>query len=58
MAQIASQTITISISKLVKDHEALDIVMTSEQLLSLVETLPNVVEQLLEDNKLVIEVVI
>jgi hypothetical protein len=58
MAQIASQTITISISKLVKDHEALDIVMTSEQLLALVETLPGVVEQLLEDNKLVIEVVI
>jgi len=58
MAQIASQTISISISKLVKDNEAPDSVLTSEQLLSLVETLPGVVEQLLEDNKLVIEVLI
>lgn len=56
MAQIACQTISISISKLIKDDEQLESVLSSEQLLALFENLPSVVEQLLEDSKLVIEV--
>lgn len=56
MAQIACQTISISISKLIKDDEQLESVLSSEQLLALFESLPSVVEQLLEDSKLVIEV--
>jgi hypothetical protein len=56
MAQIACQTISISISKLIKDDEQLASVLSSEQLLALFESLPSVVEQLLEDSTLVIEV--
>lgn len=46
MAQVACQTISISISKLIKDDEQLDSVLSSEQLLALFENLPSVVEQL------------
>ena len=56
MAQIACQNISISISKLIKDDEQLDSVLSSEQLLALFDSLPSVVEQLLDDSKLVIEV--
>jgi len=56
MAQIACQTISISISKLIKDDEQLASVLSSEQLLALFDSLPSVVEQLLEDSTLVIEV--
>jgi hypothetical protein len=58
MAQIANQTISISISKLIKDNEQLDSVLSSEQLLSLFESLPSVVEQIIDDTTLVIEVTI
>lgn len=56
MAQIASQTISITISKLIKDDDSVDNVLTTEQLLSLFESLPGVVEQLLDDSKLLIEI--
>ncbi len=55
MPQIASQTISITISKLVKNTQDSDSVLDNEQLLNLLETLPGVVEQLLDDASLVIE---
>lgn len=54
MAKICTQQISINISKLVRD-DADDTFLTDNQLLTLLETLPGVVEQLLDDNKLVVE---
>jgi antibiotic biosynthesis monooxygenase (ABM) superfamily enzyme len=56
MAQIISQEITIVISKLVKASQVDHIVITDEQLLTLAETLPGVVESLLEDEHVVVEI--
>jgi hypothetical protein len=56
MAKIVTQTIQIQIHKLVK-HDASDhTVCTSEQLLMLMETLPGVTEQILDDASLIVEV--
>jgi hypothetical protein len=54
MAKITTQAITINISKLVRDDDSNNF-LTEAQLLALLETLPGVVEQILDDNKLVVE---
>lgn len=56
MAHIISQELTIVISKLVKTSQADHNVITDEQLLTLADTLPGVVESLLEDDQLVVEI--
>ncbi len=58
MAKIATTTISLNISKLVRNDEDESSLLSEEQLLTLLETLPNVVEQLLDDSKLVIEATI
>jgi len=55
MAKICSQTLHISVSKLARDEEDAA-VLSDAQLLTLLETLPGVVEELLQDHKLVVEV--
>ena len=56
MATIAQQTISISIARLVKSTDREQSVLSDEQLMSLIENLPSVVEQLLDDDKLVVEI--
>lgn len=55
MAKIANQTLQLTVSKLVKDRDD-DSVLSDTQLLTLLETLPGVVEELLQDSTLVVEV--
>ena len=56
MAVIATQNIVISISKLVKNSESAT-ALTDQQLVTLLETLPSLVEELVDDAKLIVEVV-
>jgi hypothetical protein len=55
MASVINQTFIITVSKLVKQGGDAT-VMSDEQMISLMETLPTVVEGLLEDDKLVVEI--
>lgn len=55
MAHILQQNITISISKLVRTSSNNHSVLTDEQLQTLLDTLPSVVEQVLDDPSLVVE---
>ena len=56
MATIAQQNISISIARLLKSTDQDQSVLSDEQLMSLIENLPGVVEQLLDDDKLVVEI--
>lgn len=56
MAKIATKSIQIQIHKLVKDVESHVHICSSEQLQMLLETLPGVVEQILDDATLVVEI--
>lgn len=56
MAVIATQNIVITISKLVKNSELSDGALTDQQLTTLLETLPSLIEELVEDEKLIVEV--
>ena len=55
MAVIATQNIVISISKLVKNSESAT-ALAEQQLVNLLETLPSLVEELVDDSKLIVEV--
>jgi hypothetical protein len=55
MAAIASQNLTITVSKLVKSGTESS-VLTVEQIETLLDSLPSLIEQLIEDNSLVVEV--
>lgn len=57
MALIATQNIVITISKLIKNSElSQEGVLTDQQLTTLLETLPSLIEELVEDGKLIVEV--
>lgn len=56
MAQIIQQTFTIVVSRLVKDHSQ-ETACTEEQTQIMLETLPGVVEQILDSNGAVVEVI-
>lgn len=56
MAQIISEQIVIQIHKLVKSEHAAQSVLDAHKLQMLLETLPGIVEQLLEDSQLLVEV--
>ena len=56
MAKIVEQTITITVSKLVKSSHDADTPLTEEQLVTLVGSLPDLVEQLIDDDSAVVEV--
>ena len=56
MAAIATQNIVITISKLVKNSELSEGALTDQQLTTLLETLPSLIEELVEDEKLIVEV--
>ena len=56
MAQVVHTTFVITVSKLVKDSEAQTPVLDAEQAQLITDTLPGVVEELLNDSTVVIEV--
>lgn len=55
MAQIIEQKITIVVSKLVRTGHEDSAVLSDQQLVSLFETLPSVIEQVLDDNTVLVE---
>ena len=55
MAHIQQQTITVTISKLVRNQDELSQIVNSDQLTALLDTLPSVVEQILDDSTVVVE---
>jgi hypothetical protein len=57
MAHIIQQTFLITISKLVKNDHTQDVVCTPDQTHMLLDTLPGVVEQILEHAPVVVEVI-
>jgi hypothetical protein len=56
MAKIVQQTISITVSKLVKNDQEDESALTEEQLIAVVQSLPSVVEQLIDDTSAVVEV--
>lgn len=55
MAQIIEQKITIVVSRLVRSGSEDTTVLHDQQLVSLFETLPSVIEQVLDDNSVLVE---
>jgi hypothetical protein len=55
MAQLVEQKITITLSRLIRSRDHIDQVVNQEQMQSILETLPSVVEQMLDDATLVVE---
>ena len=55
MAQIIEQKITIVVSKLVRSGSEDASVLNDQQLVSLFETLPSIIEQVLDDNTVLVE---
>lgn len=55
MAQIIEQKITIVVSKLVRSGHEAPAVLSDQQLVNLFETLPSVIEQVLDDNTVLVE---
>ena len=55
MAQIIEQRITIVVSKLVRSGSEDASVLSDQQLVNLFETLPSVIEQVLDDNTVLVE---
>lgn len=58
MANIVTQTISIQISKLVKASETNAKAISDEQLMVLAENLPEVLEQLINDDRAIVEIVL
>ena len=56
MATVATQQLTITISKLVKNSDPTSFAITDEQLATLLSVLPSLVEELVNDDKLIVEV--
>ena len=56
MARIVQQTISITVSKLVKNDQEDDSALTEDQLIAVIQSLPGVVEQLIDDSSAVVEV--
>lgn len=58
MPNIVTQTISIQISKLVKTNETNAKAISDEQLITIVENLPEVLEQLIGDDRAIVEIVL
>lgn len=56
MATIIQQTVTVQISKLVRDNQADEPVLSSDQMEAILLTLPGVVDQILDDSSTVVEI--
>lgn len=57
MAQLVEQVIAIKMTKLVKDSEAESNVLDEEKLAAIVVSVPELIEGILDDPKIVVEVV-
>lgn len=56
MAQIIHTTFVITVSKLVKDSAAEQVVLDNDQVQMITDTLPGILEELLADSAAIIEV--
>lgn len=55
MAQIVTQSFLITVSKLVKDQHSDIPVLSDEQVTNILETLPSILEEIIQDESAVIE---
>lgn len=55
MAQIVTQSFMITVSKLVKDTHMEDQILTEDQVNNILETLPSILEEIIQDSSVVIE---
>lgn len=58
MAKVITDTITIHLSKLVKDNHDGDNVLSNGQVESLTGSIPELIESIVDDESIVVEVVI
>ena len=55
MAKVIEQVLTVKISKIVKDNDSKSQVLTDEQLVSIIETLPTVCDDIIADPAVIVE---
>lgn len=55
MAQIVTRSFMITVSKLVKDTHMEDQILTEDQVNNILETLPSILEEIIQDSSVVIE---
>ncbi len=56
MARVIEETITIKLSKIVKDKDTTIELISSDQMKLISDTLPSVIDEVLEDNTIIVEV--
>ena len=55
MAQIVTQSFLITVSKLVKDQHADSQILSDDQINNILDTLPSILEEIIQDPSVVIE---
>jgi 2-hydroxy-3-keto-5-methylthiopentenyl-1-phosphate phosphatase len=55
MAQIVTQSFIITVSKLVKDTHKDDQILNQDQVHTILEALPSILEEIIQDDSVVIE---
>jgi hypothetical protein len=56
VARVIEETITIKLSKIVKDKDTTIELISSDQMKLISDTLPSVIDEVLEDNTIIVEV--
>jgi hypothetical protein len=56
MARVIEETITIKLSKIVRDNDKGTSLISDEQMQLIVDTVPSVIEEVLSDNTIIVEV--
>ena len=56
MARVIEQVIAVKLSRIVKDHDSRDSVLSDEQTLTLLSSIPELAESVIDDASVVVEV--
>jgi hypothetical protein len=56
MARVIEETITIKLSKIIRDSDKNTEMVTDEQMQLIIATVPSVIDEVLNDNKIIVEV--
>lgn len=57
MARVIEQVIAVKVSRIVKDSDQRELVLTEEQLLTLIASIPDLAESIVDEPGLVVEVI-
>jgi len=57
MARVIEQVIAVKVSRLVKDGQERDLVLSEEQTVALLQSIPELAESLIDDESVVVEVI-